>query len=87
MKPRRTLVAALALALLVALTPAARATFPFPTGGDPYDYTRLHIRNGSCAFAPGETGPTPAGTDLPAGFDCRNDSKLTDYAPRPGDVD
>jgi len=67
--------------------PAAHATVPFPTGGDPYDYTRLHIRNGSCVFAPGETGPVPAGTDLPAGFDCQNDSKLTDYAARPGDAD
>src|SRR3954462_29211 len=74
--------------LLAAGTPGGRATVPSPrTGGDPYDYTRLHITNGSCSFAPGDTGPTPAGTDLPNGFDCRTDTKLTDYAAQPGDAD
>ena len=46
----RTRVAVLAaiFGLLAALAPGARATVPFPqTGGDPYDYTRLHINNGS----------------------------------------
>ncbi|HJQ41918.1 MAG TPA: FG-GAP-like repeat-containing protein [Jatrophihabitantaceae bacterium] len=74
--------------LLATVAPGVRATVPFPqTGGDPYDYTRLHITNGSCAFAPGETTPTPAGTDLPKGFDCRTSTKLTDYAAQPGDAD
>src|SRR3954453_6462335 len=86
----RTRVAVLAaiFGLLAAMAPGARATVPFPqTGGDPYDYTRLHINNGSCSFAPGETGPTPAGTDLPKGFDCRTSTKLTDYAAQPGDAE
>src|SRR2546423_14529829 len=83
----RLLVVAAAVGLIGVVTPVARATFPFPSGGDPYDFTRLHIRNGSCDFEPGETGPTPAGTDLPKGFDCRNETKLTDYAARPGDSD
>jgi hypothetical protein len=78
----------LAVGLVAGSLHAARAGGPFPShGGDPYDYTQLHIRNGSCDFAAGETGPTPAGTDLPPGFDCRNNTKLTDYAARQGDPD
>src|SRR4051794_12441087 len=83
---RRVYTVAVAL-LLLGVAPAANATFPFPSGGNPYDYTRLHIRNGSCVFAPGDKGATPKGTDLPKGFDCRNDTKLTDYAAQPGDAD
>src|SRR5581483_4490301 len=87
MRTRLAVLAAI-VGFLATIAPGARATVPFPqTGGDPYDYTRLHITNGSCAFAAGETGPTPAGTDLPKGFDCRADSKLTDYAAQPGDSD
>ena len=87
---RARLIAALAVATLVAtFTTPAGATFPFPTlppGGNPYDYTRLHIHNGNCMpLAPGQK--TPPGTDLPAGFDCRGNTKLTDYAPQPGDPD
>jgi hypothetical protein len=86
--PRRWGLIAAAVGLVTVAAPApGRATVPFPSGGDPYDYTRLHIRNGSCAFAAGDTGPVPAGTDLPKGFDCRTQTKLTDYAAVPGDDD
>jgi hypothetical protein len=44
-----------------------------------YDYTRLHINHGDC--------PPSPDSDLPQGFDCKNDFKLTDYAPQPGDPD
>ena len=85
---RTRLLGALAVTILVATmaTPAG-ATFPYPgSAGDPYDYTRLHIRNGACMpLAAGQA--TPPGTDLPKGFDCRNNTKLTDYAPQPGDPD
>src|SRR5689334_16097970 len=87
MRGRRAAVITAAVLVLLGIAPAAKATFPFPGGGDPYDFTRLHITNGSCVFAAGETGPTPAGTDLPGGFDCRNSTKLTDYAAQPGDMD
>jgi hypothetical protein len=84
MRPRLPAAAAAALVVLLATLPAA-ATFPYPAGGDPYDYTRLHITNGSCdGVPPGE--PKPAGSDLPAGFDCRGDWELTGYAPQPGDA-
>jgi hypothetical protein len=70
------------LALGLTATPAL-GTFPFPGGagasGDVYDYTRLHINNGSC--------PPGPGSDLPKGFDCKTSFKLTDYAPQPGDSD
>ena len=70
----------LTLLLVLATAMPAGATFPFPPqGGDPYDYTKLHITNGTC--------PPTAGSDLPRGFDCRAESKLTDYAPQPGEVD
>lgn len=83
MRRRRVFVALLAvLALGVTATPAL-GTFPFPgggaTGADVYDYTRLHINNGSC--------PPGPGSDLPKGFDCKTSYKLTDYAPQPGDSD
>src|SRR3954463_7066251 len=83
MRRRRVLVALLAvLALGVTATPAL-GTFPFPgggaTGGDVYDYTRLHIHDGDC--------PPGPGSDLPKGFDCKTSFKLTDYAPQPGDSD
>jgi hypothetical protein len=74
----RAVLAAVALVLL-SLAPAARATVPFPSGGDPYDYTRLHIRNGAC--------PPTAGSDLPKGFDCQGSTKLTDASAQPGDDD
>src|SRR3954447_19723787 len=83
MRRRRALVALLAvLALGLTATPAL-GTFPFPGGGASgaavYDYSRLHINNGSC--------PPGPGSDLPKGFDCKNSFKLTDYAPQPGDQD
>src|SRR3954469_14306706 len=83
MRRRRVLVALLAvLALGVTATPAL-GTFPFPGGGASgaavYDYSRLHINNGSC--------PPGPGSDLPKGFDCKTSFKLTDYAPQPGDSD
>ncbi|MBA3653066.1 MAG: hypothetical protein H0W70_02610, partial [Actinobacteria bacterium] len=72
-------VAAAALLFAVA-TPPVRATFPFPKGGgDPYDYTKLRLRDGACP-------PSPT-SDLPKGFDCRTEARLTDYAARPGDAD
>jgi hypothetical protein len=77
---RKFFAAVVALSLTVGLT-AARATFPFRPGSDPYDYRSLHITNGAC------TGPDAATADLPAGFDCKNDTKLTDYAAQPGDPD
>src|ERR1051326_2390687 len=78
-------------ALVAALVAAggaipASATFPFPGGGDPYDYTRLHINHGSCAGVPAGQA-VPPGSDLPRGFDCRGSTKLTDYAAQPGDAD
>jgi hypothetical protein len=82
MRRRRVFVALLAvLALGVTATPAL-GTFPFPgggTGAGAYDYSRLHINNGSC--------PPGPGSDLPKGFDCKTSFKLTDYAPQPGDSD
>ena len=82
MRRRRAVVALAILALGLTVTPAL-GTFPFP-GGAPagsgvYDYTRLHINNGAC--------PPGPGSDLPKGFDCKNEFKLTDYAPQPGDPD
>jgi hypothetical protein len=83
---RRRAVVALFAVLAVGLTAApALGTFPFPSGNGGgagagvYDYTRLHIKNGAC--------PPGPGSDLPTGFDCKNDFKLTDYAPQPGDQD
>lgn len=71
---------AVVLALTAGLT-AARATFPFRPGADPYDYSAMRIENGAC------TGPDAATADLPSNFDCKNDFKLTDYAAQPGDED
>jgi len=61
MRRRRALVALLAvLAIGLTATPAL-GTFPFPGGGsapgDVYDYTRLHIKNGSCPAGPGSDLP------------------------------
>ncbi|HLW17180.1 MAG TPA: S8 family serine peptidase, partial [Actinomycetota bacterium] len=82
----RVLGAATVVVLIMAIVAPAGATFPFPAGGNPYDYTRLHIKNGNCMpLASGQS--VPPGSDLPKGFDCRNNSKLTDYAPQPGDPD
>src|SRR3954467_5684955 len=85
MRRRRVFVALLAvLALGVTATPAL-GTFPFPGGGGTgagagvYDYTRLHINNGSC--------PPGPGSDLPQGVDCKTSFKPPDYAPQPGDSD
>src|SRR5438874_5386826 len=78
----RLVVAGAAAFLLVATAVPALATFPFPSGGSGsgvYDYTRLHINHGDC--------PPSPDSDLPHGFDCKNDFKLTDYAPQPGDSD
>jgi hypothetical protein len=77
---RRAIAVVVTAALVLGLT-AARATFPFRPGPDPYDYTALHIKNGACV------GPDAATADLPAGFNCKNDFKLTDYAAQPGDPD
>ncbi|MCU1450462.1 MAG: Serine protease, subtilase family, partial [Acidimicrobiales bacterium] len=83
MRNRRALVALGAVLALTMTAAPALGTFPFPSGGGGgtgvYDYTRLHIRNGDCP-------PGPA-SDLPKGFDCKNDFKFTDYAPQPGDAD
>src|SRR3989440_387259 len=82
----RVLGAATVAVLVMAIVAPAGATFPFPPGGNPYDYTRLHIKNGNCmSLASGQS--VPPGSDLPKGFDCRNNTKLTDYAPQPGDPD
>ena len=78
---------ALAASFLVLGTAPALAPLPFPaTPADPYDYTRLHITNGSCQ-PPFAAGNRPAGSDLPNNFDCVNDWRLSDYAARPGDFD
>ncbi|HEV2685937.1 MAG TPA: S8 family serine peptidase, partial [Actinomycetota bacterium] len=84
---RARLLAAIAAAtIVISIAAPAGATFPFPPGGNPYDYTRLHIKNGNCMpLASGQS--VPPGSDLPKGFDCRNNTKLTDYAPQPGDPD
>src|SRR5881394_2405391 len=80
-------VVAVAVAVLAATTASpVFATFPYPSGGNPYDYTRLHITNGSCADVPAGQAK-PADSDLAAGFDCRDSTKLTDYAAQPGDLD
>src|SRR5437016_1096639 len=85
MRRRRAVVALFAVLALVLTAAPALGTFPFPTGSGGgtgagvYDYTRLHINNGSC--------PPGPGSDLPKGFDCKNSFKLTDYAPQPGDQD
>ena len=92
---RRRLLALLLAAGLVAVgAPPAAATFPFGDRGsdDPYDYTRFRIENGSCgedgqALVQQSGGWRPAGSDLPANFDCKNDWKLTSYAARQGDSD
>ncbi|MGH2829129.1 MAG: hypothetical protein ACRDJM_01465, partial [Actinomycetota bacterium] len=82
----RARITALTVAVLIAAGLPAGATFPFRPGGDPYDYTRLKIANGSCTgVAAGD--PFPPGSDLPSGFDCRDDWKLSDYAAVPGDAD
>src|SRR5438270_4765246 len=76
----RLLVPLVAAMLVAAASGTALATFPFPQkGGDVYDYTRLHIDHGDC--------PPAANGDLPKNFDCKNEFKLTDYAPQPGDAD
>lgn len=82
----RALTAFAAAALVTIMALPAGATFPFPAGGDPYDYTRLHITNGSCDGVPAGQ-PKPTGSDLPAGFNCRGDWELTSYAPQQGDGD
>ncbi|MCA1833703.1 MAG: S8 family serine peptidase [Actinobacteria bacterium] len=84
MRPRFLAAVAAAFVMLLASLPAG-ATFPFPGGGDPYDYSRLHISNGSCAGVPAGQ-QKPSGSDLPAGFDCRGDWELTGYAPQQGDA-
>src|SRR5205085_3956033 len=61
----------------------------FPYGAQPgsvYDYSRLHINHGSCDGVP-DGQPRPAGSDLPANFDCRGTWKLSDYASLPGEDD
>lgn len=86
---RRFVPIAAAVAILAALAVVpARAQFPYPGsgGGDVYDYTRLHIRDGRCMpLAPAQK--VPPTSDLPPGFDCRETTKLTDYAAQPGDAD
>lgn len=73
------------IALTASLSPAG-ASFPFRPGADPYDYRSLKIENGACMpLAAGQT--VPPGTDLPAGFNCRSNWKLADYAAQPGDAD
>ena len=58
----------------IAMASPAAATFPFPAGGsDPYDYTKLHIADGTC--------PPDAHSDSPKGFSCTGDFKLTNLAP------
>jgi hypothetical protein len=85
--PRRRNLVTLAVVLLVLAASPAFATFPFPaTNPSPYDYTKLHINNGSCT-PPFAAGNRPAGSDLPNNFDCLNDWRLSDYAARPGDAD
>src|SRR5438270_3328494 len=85
MRRRRAVVAFFAVLALGLTAAPALGTFPFPSGNGGsagagvYDYTRLHIKNGAC--------PPGPGSDLPTGFDCKNDFKLTDYAPQPGDLD
>ena len=71
-------VLACVVGFIFALATPAAATFPYPSGGDPYDYTRLHIENGDC---------DPQSPDLPNGFDCKEDFKLADSQPQPGDED
>ena len=62
-------------ALPVPAAPATRTTTP-----------QLHITNGSCdGVPPGQAHPP--GSDLPAGFDCRESFKLSDYTAVPGDAD
>jgi hypothetical protein len=88
MRSRARSTLGLALALLILSALPAHATYPFPAGapGDPYDYSRLHITNGSCE-PPFAAGNRPAGSDLPNNFDCKDDWRLSDYAARPGDTD
>ena len=75
-------------AVAAAGLPFAKAEVPFPgpTGGDAYDYTRLHITNGSCDDVP-LGAAHPPGSDLPAGFDCRESFKLSDYTAGAADPD
>ncbi len=79
---------AAAVTLALGLPAAAELPFPGPAdpSSDPYDYTQLHIDNGSCDGVP--TGDAvPAGADLPSNFDCRDDWKLSDYRAVLGDDD
>src|SRR5438132_2436073 len=79
-RPKRLLLALLCVGIVAAIAEPAAATFPFPPGTtNPYDYTQLHIKDGTC--------PPDAGSDLPKGFNCKTDFKLTNYAPQPGDQD
>ena len=84
---RRRLLLALAVLVISAPSIPATATFPYPPlAGDPYDYTRFRITNGSCDNLPAGQ-PRPPGTDLPPTFDCRRDWEMTSYAAKPGEPD
>jgi hypothetical protein len=75
------------LLLLVVVPGPARADFPFGVqSGGVYDYSRLHIQNGSCDGVP-DGQARPPGSDLPANFDCRGTWKLSDYASHLGEAD
>src|SRR5437588_248828 len=79
-RPKRLLLVLVSFGIVAALAAPAGAPFPFPPNtGNPYDYTRLHINHGDC--------PPASNSDLPSGFDCKTDFKLTNYAPQPGDPD
>ena len=85
---RRALLAALAVAALVVTALPGRAENPFPQPGpgqDPYDYSLLHIDDGSCEEVAGTDLRVPADSDLPSTFDCRDTWKLSDYAAVPAD--
>ncbi|MEA2477868.1 MAG: hypothetical protein QOC87_2067, partial [Actinomycetota bacterium] len=84
---RRALYVSVSIVTIVCLgagpTGIARAAVPYPpppNNTSPYDYqSYAHVTNGDCS-----SGAKPAGSNLPANFDC-TDYEYTNYAPLPAD--
>jgi hypothetical protein len=90
LRPLALLLGGVLLALPVAPALAADPVpYPAPAGGAAVtDLSSLHLPTGGgdCSARP-LVGGRPAGSPLPAGFDCEGSSKLTDQAARSGDSD
>ena len=90
LRPLALLLGGVLLALPVAPALAADPVpYPAPAGGAAVtDPSTLHLPagGGDCSARP-LVGGRPAGSPLPAGFDCEGSTKLTDQAARSGDGD